>query len=61
LSFTEEIVELVMMYRSISRPASGRFALNQWTQLTLTRRVLIFQCYKQFKFLARCDAGCYRR
>ena len=38
LSFTEEIVELVMMYRSVSRPASGRFAVNQWTQLTLTRR-----------------------
>jgi len=26
------------MYRSISRPASGRVAVNQWTQLTLTRR-----------------------
>jgi len=24
--------------RSVSRPASGRFAVNQWTQLTLTRR-----------------------
>jgi hypothetical protein len=27
-----------MVCRSVSRPASGRFALNQWTQLTLTRR-----------------------
>ena len=27
------------MCRSVSRPASGRFAVNQWTQLTLTRRV----------------------
>ena len=35
-SFTEEIVELVMLYRSVSRPASGRFAVNQWTQLSLT-------------------------
>ena len=40
LSFTEEIVELVMLCRSVSRPASGRFAVNQWTQLTLTRRGL---------------------
>jgi len=29
-------VALVMMCRSVSRPASGRFAVNQWTQLTLT-------------------------
>src|SRR6478735_11659683 len=27
-----------MVCRSVSRPASGRFAVNQWTQLTLTRR-----------------------
>jgi len=27
--------------RSVSRPASGRFALNQRTQLTLTRRVIL--------------------
>jgi hypothetical protein len=38
LSFNEVIVELVMTCRSISRPASGRFAVNQWTHLTLTRR-----------------------
>src|SRR4029077_9245647 len=39
LWFTAVIVELVMVCRSVSRPASGRFAVNQWTQLTLTRRV----------------------
>src|SRR4029077_6631514 len=38
LWFTAVIVELVMVCRSVSRPASGRFAVNQWTQLTLTRR-----------------------
>src|SRR4029077_5762185 len=36
LWFTAVIVELVMVCRSVSRPASGRFAVNQWTQLTLT-------------------------
>ena len=40
LWFTAVIVELVMVCRSVSRPASGRFAVNQWTQLTLTRRGL---------------------
>jgi uncharacterized protein (TIGR02118 family) len=31
-----------MVCRSVSRPASGRFAVNQWTQLTLTRRAAAF-------------------
>ena len=30
-----------MVCRSVSRPASGRFAVNQWTQLTLTRREVV--------------------
>jgi len=50
-------VELVMVCRSLSRPASGRFAVNQWTQLTLTRRVALASWGRSARCLTRGMGG----